>query len=390
MKNIKKKAPTISRFMLYDEKEMKKAPPGGTRVLLYPFRNLSLQEFTFPFAGLSKVRDAIKIRLKPLLGSSSDDVSVIPFFVNAGKKTSHGSACILFGGETGDAEESIFGGDKNYLVWPAVLAFAGETGGSGIVIWVDDDSVTSVWIDEWTPLFYKFADISLSTPEQEEEFMSAYVSGQGKTADKVIRRFRRDTSDEEIQLCGAQTLELCPAYEKLDLSGKGTNLLEARERTVSTLTGAGRALLMSGSIFLLLVLGLYLQKSSLADESGLLPGDLYKTSFGEASHQPMSSAKAKLNAIQDPQKETTLTQTMADITKIWDNIGKSDDIYIDLMKYSAEKTDVIGTAKNSEAIQRLRGQLEKHDYSVKTDNIQKIQSGELRFNMTITRKGRTK
>ena len=390
MKNIKKRTSTISRFMLYNEMDVKKAPPGGMRVLLYPFRNLSVQAFTFPFAGLSKVRDAIKIRLKPLLGSAVDNVSIIPFFTNVGKKTSHGSACLLLGGETGDAEERLFGGDNNYLVWPAVLAFAGETGGSGIVIWEDDDSISSVWIDEWTPLFYKFADSSLSTPEQEEEFMLSYVSGQGKTADKVIHRCRKDTGDDVVQLCGEQTLELCPAYEKLDLSGKGTNLLEARERTASTLTGIGRALLMTGSVFLLMVLGLYLQSSSLADESGLLAGDLYKASFGESSQQPMSSAKAKLSAIQDPQKETTLTHTMADITKIWDNIGASGDIYLDLMKYSAEKTDVIGTAKNSEAIQRLRAQLEKYDYSVKTDNIQKIQSGELRFNMTITGKGRNK
>ena len=385
-----KKTSAINRFILYNRLDVKKAPSGGTRILLYPFRNMSLQGFSFPFSALSKVRDAIKIRLKPLLGSGSDDVAVIPFFVNVGKKASSGSVCLLFGSETKEAEESIFGEDKNYLVWPAVFAFAGETGGSGVIVWTDEELISSVWIDEWTPLFCKTAEVSESTPEAEEEFMLSYISAQGKSVDKAVRLYKKDMTDADIQSCGARTLELCPAYEKLDLSGKGTNLLEVRERTVALLGRAGRTLLLTGSLVLLLVLGLYLQSSSLADQSASLSGDLYKTSFGESSQQPLSSAKAKLSAIKDPKKAATLSQTMADITKIWDNIGVSGDIYIDLMKYSAEKTDVIGTAKNSDAIQRLRSQLEKHNYSAKTDNIQKIQSGELRFNMTITRKGSKK
>lgn len=389
MRKMKKIGSNRYAFILHREGKAMRTPSGGCRILLYPLRNLSVQSFAYPFAGLSKVRDALRIRFRPLLGEGAGDVSVIPFFVHTGKKSSSGSVCLLFGAETRDLEEELSAGQGDYLVWPAAFAFASEVEGSGVVILDEGCRITTVWFDDWTPRFYKVAGTSESSLEDEENALLALIAAEGESVEHLVRLKAKDLTDEEIQSCGERTLAACPSYGRLDLSGKGTNLLEKRERVAESLIGRMKKLVFAGAIFLFATLGIYLQRS-LPELSDATPPDIYKYAFGEASAQPLASSAAKLRSAGSPVQDTSLLSTMRDITTVWNEAGSSGDIRLDTMKYGSDNVDIVGTAKNNESIQGVRTRMEKAGYVTKTDSIQKIQSGELRFNITLSRKGSAK
>ncbi|MDR3321106.1 MAG: hypothetical protein LBS93_01555, partial [Synergistaceae bacterium] len=253
------------KFILFDEKEDFAPPFGNGGILLYPFRNMSAHSFSFPFFGISMVRDALMIQFRPLLGDGAGDVSVIPFFVNSEKKLSSGCVFTLFGGEAAQVEESTRGRGDECLVWPAPLAFAGEVEGSGIITWADGGLITTVWVDSWIPLYYKTAEAGEGGTAHEAELALEYARQTGHDVGRVFAIDRADLSDMDIQTAGLKTLSGCPAYGQLDLSDRGTSLLERRERLVAALTNAGRAAVVCGLVLLLITGGVYFNHARILD-----------------------------------------------------------------------------------------------------------------------------
>lgn len=375
--------------MLIDQNETAASGYTGAKILLYPFRNLSLHPFSYPFSGTSRVREALKIQFKPLLGEGAEHVSIIPFFVGREKKSSSGCVFLLFGDETRQIEEGLTKGDDQYLVWPAVMAFAGEVQGNGLILWSDDRTITTLWLENWVPMFYKTSDADKTSLEEEERVALDYIAKQGHIAPQVLLFDRRDVTDADAQACGTKTLADCPAYEQLDLSSKGTNLLEQREKTIGFLSRFGKIAIATGMLALIATGTLFLQHKSLAERSAGNAESVYSASFGERSGQPLASASTKLRSVrQTTEADVSLHAVMRSITKTWDNLGASDDIAIESLKYGTENTDILGTALDNESIQNLRQRLEDAGYTPKTDNIQKIPSGELRFNMSLSRSGK--
>lgn len=383
-----KKTSTFRKFTLYDGDGIPPSAYGGSKILLYPFKNMSIQSFSFPFAGISRVREALKIQYRPLLGEASNRVSIIPFFVSSDKKSSSGCVFLLFGDERREIEEAIKKNNKSedYQVWPAALAFADEVEGNGLILWKDDESITTLWVDDWVPKFYKTVSASDTNTEEEERLALAFISQQGGDVGSVFSVSKADLVDSDVQSYGTQTLSRCAAYEQLDLSNRGTNLLEQRERAIGALAGAARLSIAFGLLFLLLSAGIYLFQGSLLTASAQSMEGVYSASFGENSRQPLSSARAKVRSLQSPETvDNSLHTTLRSLTAVWDKLTASNDIYIETLRYGADNTDILGTADNNESIQRVRQLLEEEGFSARTDNIQTIPSGELRFNLNISR-----
>jgi hypothetical protein len=199
-----------------------------------------------------------------------------------------------------------------------------------------------------------------------------------------------DLTDEDIQTFGSETLDGCPAYAQLDLSDKGTNLLERREKIVASLTLIGRIAIVSAAVMLLAAGGLYFNLSNLLEAGTSSMGEIYKSAFREkeSSAQPLSSALSKLRSLRNPDVDVSFNLVMRGVTSVWDDLGASGDISIDTLRYGAENTDAVGLAKSNESIQRLRSALEAEGFVSKIDNIQQIPGGDLRFNLAITKGGR--
>jgi hypothetical protein len=374
------------KFIFFEEGHAPSVP-GENAVLLYPFRNMSAHSFSFPFSGISRVRDALMIQFRPLLGEGSSGVSIIPFFVKSERKLSSGCVFALFGGETAEMGES--GRDVDYIVWPAPLAFAGEVGGNGVIVWTDGNLITTVWLDNWVPIYYKTASSEDSDAEKEKESVLAYIALQGRDAGNIFMGDRKDISEQYIQKMGQATIAGCPAYGQLDLSDRGTNLLERREKLVSSLTSAGRAAVVSGAVMLLLAFGVYLHQASVLRAGMSSAGAIYSAAFGEPSAgSQLSSAMTKLRAVTSPDEDVSFNSVMRGVSSVWDKLGVSDDISIEILRYGGENTDVTGKTKSNESLQHLRSLLEEEGFTPNRDNIQQIPGGDLRFNLTISRGAR--
>ncbi|GHV27876.1 hypothetical protein FACS1894167_03690 [Synergistales bacterium] len=371
-------------FVLFGD-ESAGAPLGTGGVLLYPFRKISVYSFAFPFRGISKVRDALRLQFRPLLGDGINDVSIIPFFLKSAKKSSSGCAFILFGDEASLLENDVaVCGSGDILVWPAPLAYAAEVGGSGLIIWKGCGVITAVWLDDWVPMYYRTSDAGDSTPEAEEEAAVAYIEGQGKSVDDVVVIDEGTMLADELQGAGRRTLDACPAYEQLDLSNRGSKLLERREKLIVSLSRTGKAAIAAACFMLILTGGVCLYNAGISEGGQEFAEEIYSRSFGETSRQPMSSVLAKMRSLRDSGGGMSFGAVMRIVSSAWEELGISGDITIDDIKYSGDNTDITGTALGNEQIQKLKSSLEAKGLSFKSDNTQLIPGGKLRFSISLS------
>jgi len=356
---------------------------SGGVVLLYPFKNLAIREFTYPFHGTSKVRDALKIQYRPLLGESAQKVGFIPFFTKHDKKSSAGCLFMTNDEETAEAEGEALGISEGCVVWPAPMAFAGEVGQDGLIVWTNGDYVMSVWIKNWTPVLYR----TVPGDEAEDEATRAaqFIKEAGGVCENIFVVDSRDVSIDELQAHGARTIKQCPMYAALDLSTRGTNIQEERERLFDRISKTARAALILGVLGLICAGGLYAWQSSIALEARAATMSVYETAFGDRSMQPVASALTKLRSAHDQgDAPATLNGTLKDIYSVYNRIPNNTDILIESLRYGSGGADVIGTASGNEAIQRFRGMMEDLGYTARTDSIQTIPGGNMRFNMNIS------
>jgi hypothetical protein len=360
---------------------------GPDVVILYPFRNLAAHEFTLPFYGISKARDALKIRFRPLLGEGTDDVAFIPFFTQIGKKSSSGALFLLHEKDAAIAEHEIASISEQCLVWPTPLAFVGEAGPDGLIVWSGDECVTSVWIKNWTPVLYRTVSSEGTTPEAEEAAALEFIKKAGGSVSKTLLVDSNDVSFSDIQACGARTVASCPAYGSLDLSGRGTNVREEKERVYGVISKIARAAAVFGAAFLIALCGIYRGQSAVLSAYGDNPSAVYEAVFEERSMQPVASALSKLRAAESGGTPDTASSLLTDISSLYEKSGISGNITLETLRYGSDGSDIMGTAKNNEAIQNFREALEEIGYTPRTDSIQSIPGGNMRFNMNILKKG---
>jgi hypothetical protein len=360
---------------------------GRDVIMLYPFRNLAVHEFTLPFYGVSKARDALKIRFRPLLGEGADDVIFIPFFTQTGKKSSSGALFLLHEKDAAAAEKEVAAKSDQCLIWPSPLVFAGEVGPDGLIIWSGDECITSVWIKNWTPVLYRTVSQEGTTPEAEETAALEFIKNAGGEAPKTLLVDSDDVSFSDIQACGTRTVALCPAYGGLDLSGRGTNVQEEKERVFGIISKTAQAALIFGVTFLAALCGVYARQSAVLSAYGDNPSAVYEAAFGERSMQPAASALSKLRAAETGGRPDTISSLLTDISSLYEKSGVAGDITVETLRYGSDNTDITGTAKSNEAIRKFRESLEEIGYTPRTDSIQTVPGGNMRFNMNISKKG---
>ncbi len=380
-----KKASEYNKFILLDELNRPKISAySGSCILLHTFTNIAVQQFHFPFSGISRVKEALRIQFRPLLGDASQKVSIVPFFVKNEKRTSTGCVFLLFG-ESGLGDDLLSQNEK-IAIWPVALAFAGEVGGTGLIVYADESFITTLWVDNWTPKYHATSPSGKSSVEIEKDTAMKYIASQGAVATRFFTVKKDELSDDDFQRHGANTLAACPVYAALDLSNRGTNLLEMRERMSVALARFGKILAACAALFLILAGGVFYQHRSILSASAQNAETLYFNSFGERSRQPLSSARAKLRSLNSEEgADISLLEIMRSFSTAWGEFGASSDIMLEQLRYGSENTDVMGTADSNESIQKLRALLEEEGYSPRIDNIQRIPNGALRFNMSVTR-----
>jgi hypothetical protein len=359
----------------------------GKSVLLRSFGNISAYEFSFPFQGMTKIREALKIKFKSLLGDGAQRVSLIPFPTKIEKKSVSGCVFVIRNDENTAVSDMTakYAVTPNCAVWPKPLVFACEAAPDGLLVCADENGIASVWFKNWTPVFYRVLPSDSTTSEEEKQSVLEYIERSGGHVDKTVIVDLKDYSDEDLRSLGSLTMSACPMYERLDLSETGASRQETREKILSRLSIASRVALAAGLVCLALTVGIYFKQSLVAGDTLNHTGDIYEISFGERSMQPMVSAARKLANAGKDGLGYSLLSLADDISNAWKKLGDDPGITIETLRYGLEASDILGTAKNNESIQRFRSFIEETGGSPRTDNIQTVLGGDLRFSMNIRR-----
>jgi hypothetical protein len=175
-----------------------KSASFGKSVLLRSFENISAYEFSFPFQGMTKIREALKIKFKSLLGDGALHVSLIPFLTKIEKKSASGCVFVIRNDEKTDQTSPIpdakaqIAVAANCAVWPKPLVFACEAAPDGLLVCSDENRVSSVWFKNWTPVFLPRIAVGLHhAVGRKTKRFGIYRALGGTCGQGAYRRFKR-------------------------------------------------------------------------------------------------------------------------------------------------------------------------------------------------------
>ena len=100
-------------------------------VLLLQLKTLLVSPFSLPFGKNGRVREALTMSFRPLLGNEDDSILMIPQIIEQSSDMTAGA--VWFVSKTEIEEIETRTGD-GIIFWPASVAFASEIKGDGLVI----------------------------------------------------------------------------------------------------------------------------------------------------------------------------------------------------------------------------------------------------------------
>lgn len=353
---------------------------GQEVIVLVPFKTLVVLPFAYPFTAAMQIREVLRLKARALLGDRVADLFLVPLVIDKKGKNSRGAAFLLTSTESGEMEKPVSGERK--IFWPVPLAFASEINGSGLIIWGDQQQLCSLWIEDWIPQLYRWIPRSEGDIDSERQLFESYAKSTGGSLDQLLIREESDSGKEDLQGIANNTLADCPYYRGLDLSSKGADIVEQRERILGGMMRMVRALTAAGFLFAIISAGLWAQRISLADSVSEASGVVYEAAFGEKSSDPMRASREKLSSVRQEGEGHDFSSLLTTVLSPWTALP-SGDLRLDSLRYSSEKTELQGTAKNTSSIQQLREAIGKNKFDVKAGDILQIPGGGFRFSLSI-------
>lgn len=375
---IKRGATSAGRFVYAADRG--EGTKGQDIIVLTPFKTLVVLPFAYPFVATMQIREVLRLKVRALLGDRVSDLFLVPLVTEKKGKNSQGAAFLLAGTESAEFEKQM--GGEGRVFWPAPLAFASEVNGSGLILWADEQQLCSLWIEEWIPQLYRWVPLSEGDIDSEKRLFEAYAKSMGKSIDQLLVREAADSGREDLQKIANSTLAACPSYRNLDLSSKGADSAEQRERFLGGVMRMARLLVAAGFLFAAFSAGLWAQRASLADRTAQLSGTVYEAAFNEKSRDPKRTAREKLASVRQGGEGNDFSALLKIILSPWAELPQGD-LRLDSLRYSSEKTELQGTAKNTNSIQQLREAIGKNGLDVKAGDISQIPGGGFRFSLSI-------
>ena len=375
----KRGTPSAGQFV-YSTDESRGSLTGQEVIVLVPFKTLIVLPFAYPFTAATQIREVLRLKVRALLGDRVSDLFLVPLTTDKKGKNSRGAAFLLTSGESGDLEKSLSG--ERHIFWPVPLAFVSEVNGSGLIIWADQQQLCSLWVEDWIPQLYRWVPRSEGDIDAERALFESYAKSMGRDIEQLLIREESDDSKEDLQKIAGNTLAGCPHYKGLDLSSKGADTAEQRERILSGIMRMARALVAAGFFFAAISGGVWAQRLSLEDFVSEAPSIVYASAFGEKSRDPIRASREKLSSVRQEEGAHDFSALLRVVLSPWKDLPQGD-LQLDSLRYSSEKTELQGTAKSTNSIQLLREAIEKKKLDVKAGDILQIPGGGFRFSLSI-------
>ena len=357
---------------------------GAPRVVLVPFRTLVSYPFSFPFGRKGKVREALSLNFRPVLGDRESLLSLVPQITEQSASLTRGTAWFAAKSEI-EEWESRLGDDAAF--WPVQMAFVGEVNGSGLVVWHDEEGSSAMWFEEWSPVFCRWAPASDGGPEELAEWVGQYAASSGKTIG-CVKIIESDAPESWIKRCCESALASVGGLESLDISNRGADAARQIESFFGTAFKTVRILSILGVIFLALSSLLLVQNFMGRSAFSEAPSAIYKSVFGEESNSPVTSAVRKLKVVtgSGDSGHMSLEQTLSSFAAAWKSASASG-VTLDSIRYGLERTEIQGLADSMASVQGLRDSLAKNGFSAKVGEVQQVPKSGLRFTISLTGAG---
>lgn len=365
-----------------------KLPPPGEgavpnrRVILYPFRTLSVQPFTLPFTHAAQVRDALKLRFRPLLGP--DGGEILPSIVSRETRSCQGLAWVLSRGEL-DSLEEVLGSNGSVRVLPLPLAFA-PSSGKGISIWADGTQVLGLAWTDGNPVAYRWWPRSRRSPQDAARDLALSADVE---ADEVrIIDFAEDRSGALAELTsGSRHLLTSPgAFRELDLSGRGIDTAVKADMVMGSFRRMTLVVLLFGAMAAALAGALFLEKSRFTSAIDARAEALYRKTFpgNGIVRDPLSQARARLRErkVGDATQDASLFEVLGVLGEAWAD-EQLQDVSLETLRFNPDGTDLTGTAGDVAEIDLLQQRFSGSGFISNLGDIQQIGSGRLRFTLSL-------
>ncbi|MCF4150750.1 hypothetical protein L2W58_02955 [Dethiosulfovibrio sp. F2B] len=354
----------------------------GKRLILVPYKGLSVRSFDFPFGSVSSIREAIKIQYIPISGGK--DVEIFPVVHGKEGRRFLGSALVLPFEERASVEEDLADMGRS-VIWALPFALAGEIDGNGSIVCIDDDGISSSIFIEGVPVLYRWQPKSRRSVENEIDWLKNYSERFSPLPSNLTVV---DVSEEKVRLVNgaSETLSKFPELGHYSLSRKVLDSAIVWESLIKSLEGFSRWMVLAGCLFLAAaVIRVEAEKNkiTLIQEKA---ESLYVETFGSGRiRDPLSQAKGKLLEFSETPDFVSIERGLNVLARSWESIDKeNEDIVLDSLRYSTDGMELIGTAQGVSSVQSLQKRLkEEGDGSVRLGDIQQIPGGGLRYSLEV-------
>lgn len=357
---------------------------NAERVALIPFKTLATYRFSFPFGRNAGVREALMLNLSPITAGDQGEnrnLSLVPQVTEHGRDFTKGTAWLVSKEEVAEWEKNL--GSETAL-WPAPLAFSYAVGGSGLVLYKNDDGIAAVWTDKGEPILYRWQDSDAGSEEELSDWFRDYAKAQGKEISDGILICEGDITPELLEEAENHAVSSVPGLESLDLSSRWAIGAERAEALIGKMFGGMKALFAAGALFALCALALLIWNFNLKDEFAAAPAEAYRKSFGTSSAAPLASALKMERAAASGGTELSLRKLLGAVVSSWKEIPDSDGLKINHIRYAEERSEIEGLASGTELISALRDGIIKAGLTAKTGEVQQVAGSGLRFTVTVT------
>lgn len=368
-------------FRTEDDLRRRGASPsvkGEREIALLCFRTLAVSRFSLPFGKNGRVRDALRMSYRHLLGDNGSTVMIHQITEQRADKT-EGIAWFV----SKDEIEGMGGiAGKGTILWPAPLLPASRAGDNGAVIWDSKSGTSGILFHERIPAVYRWIPHSETSADELEKWFLDYCRSQNMDPGHSLRT-GPSLSQSEIQKMGNETLRDLKASASLDLSAESADSARRLESFFSSAFYAAGTTVLLGSFFLILSAIMFFYSTLNTDVGQALPSSVYYAAFGERSDNPLASSAVKLRRTGANSSGMTLERTLENLAVAWDTSASPDRIRLDSIRYGSERTEIQGIAVDAAAVGSLRDSLDKNGFTSRISDIRQISGTGTRFTINL-------
>ncbi|MBR2207382.1 MAG: hypothetical protein IJ859_01080 [Synergistaceae bacterium] len=358
-------------------------------VTLVPMKSLSMEEFTFPFANNTKIREALKLQVMPF--SAAGDIEIFPVVTSKAGRGVNGLVWYVTPDELNIP--AVQGG--NNKVWPAPLPFISklqDKGGSGVTMWLDEKNISSILWQNNKPVLSRWRKVSDNTSHEKElEWYDNYCKSSGleRGGNFILNAGGDydDEPDEEFVEMISESVKICPWISNVNLSRTAIEDERDLARTVGLLTVAACWLLAIGTITLGASFLYLIQTDKEAQAVRTRSENFYIENFdpehtGRISN-PVTLARNKISEVTGSGGDGhPFEEILADMGEIFAN-NNDLKINLDTIRYNGEGVDCTGSAPDMTTILNFRRAWNDYASTVQVDNTQFVSGIGYRFDLRV-------